>query len=464
MTEVEKKGFGGHPKGLLLASIATGMSSYLKYAIAGFTVLFYTLSVKQGGLGLDRETAGMIIAVSGSVGSIIPLLGSVITDRYLGIQKGMMLSFLLSGIGYLFIYLFSPNVTMVIVGLTINIIAAAFMNNNITAIVGMLYSNKDLTKKDAAYSIFYMAVNIGSMFGPIIGGLISDKWMAVTAADGTIVSYGYKYVYLMAAVGMLLTFLFILFFSPKWLKEVGKYPQAKVSKEEGNSEKAKLTNTDKKRIIAMGIIFVFVVFYWSAYFQTQSTITVFAYDLVDLRIFGFAIPVSWLISFNGILCIIFSPLLGMYWVKRAKSEKGDWKVSNKMATGMIITGIAFFILLMGLKTLNGVVDGTVKMNIIFMLVSYFVLTIGELLVSPVGMALFSKLTPVRYSSLGMSAWYLCYFFSSIASGKLLGVTGTWGYSKILILIGGVLVVSGIIMFFITPTLEKLMSIQELEEE
>ncbi|MDY4560728.1 MAG: MFS transporter, partial [Peptostreptococcus porci] len=202
MTEVEKKGFGGHPKGLLLASVATGMSSYLKYAIAGFTVLFYTLSVKQGGLGLDRETAGMIIAVSGSVGSIIPLLGSVITDRYLGIQKGMMLSFLLSGIGYLFIYLFSPNVTMVIVGLTINIIAAAFMNNNITAIVGMLYSNKDLTKKDAAYSIFYMAVNIGSMFGPIIGGLISDKWMAVTAADGTIVSYGYKYVYLMAAVGM----------------------------------------------------------------------------------------------------------------------------------------------------------------------------------------------------------------------------------------------------------------------
>ncbi len=115
-------------------------------------------------------------------------------------------------------------------------------------------------------------------------------------------------------------------------------------------------------------------------------------------------------------------------------------------------------------TLNGVEDGSIKMNISFMLLAYFVLTVGELLVSPIGMALFSKLTPARYSSLGMSAWYLCYFFSSIVSGRLLGVTETWGYTKILILIGGVLVLSGVVMIFLKPTLEELMSMKQLESE
>ena len=288
--------------------------------------------------------------------------------------------------------------------------------------------------------------------------------MAVRAADGTVVTYGYKYAYLMGAVGMILTFIFLIVFMPKWLKDVGKYPEAKKIKERPAEEKPKLTDVDKKRMVAMAIIFLFVVFYWSAYFQTQSTLTVFTYDLVNLNLFGFAIPVSWMISFNGVLCIILSPLMGMYWVKRSQTAKGDWKVSTKMATGMIITGIAFFILLLGLRTLNGVEDGSVKMNISFMLISYTILTVGELLVSPIGMALFSKLTPVRYSSMGMSVWYLCYFFSNIASGKLLGVTEVWGYGKILILIGGVLVVSGAIMFIIAPMLERLMAMDKLQAE
>ncbi len=463
-TKTKSSGFGGHPKGLLLASIATGINSYAKYLLVGFTVLFYTLSVAEGGLGLDAKTAGNIMAISGAIASIIPLLGSVITDRYLGIQKGMFLGFLLSGIAYMCYFFFAPSVDLILIALTVNIIAGAFINNNVTAVVGLLYSNKDMAKKDAAYSIFYMAVNIGAMLGPIIGGLITDKWLAVRDASGNVITYGYKYAYLAASVGMLLMVFIFFIFSPKWLKDVGKYPAAKESKTKQGKSSAELSPADKKRVAAMIIIFLFVVFYWSAYFQTQSTITIFTYQLVDLNVFGFAVPVSWLISFNGVLCVVLSPLLGMYWVKRSQSAKGDWAVTTKMATGMIITGIAFFIMLLGLMTLNGVEDGSIKMNISFMLLAYFVLTVGELLVSPIGMALFSKLTPARYSSLGMSAWYLCYFFSSIVSGRLLGVTETWGYTKILILIGGVLVLSGVVMIFLKPTLEELMSMKQLESE
>ncbi|EHI55950.1 hypothetical protein HMPREF9333_00993 [Johnsonella ignava ATCC 51276] len=184
---------------------------------------------------------------------------------------------------------------------------------------------------------------------------------------------------------------------------------------------------------------------------------------VNLKVGSFKIPVVWLISFNGILCIILSPIFGSMWVKLAHM-KMDPPVTLKMAVGMIITGAAFFIILGGYYSLNGVLDESVKMSLWIMLLAYTILTIGELLVSPVGMALFSKLTPERFSSLGMSGWYLCYFFSGLASGALVSVTGTWGYGKILWILGGSLVIAGLVMLALKPFLEKLIAMDQLGKE
>ena len=127
-----------HPKGLWLSCIGMCGSSFLKYAVSGFLIFFYTYSVGMGGLGLTKEQAGLLISVATTAGSILPLLGSVITDRFLGIQKALLLAFFLQGVAYLFFFLFTPNVPLVIVGITLNIVAAAFLNNNLSAIVGML--------------------------------------------------------------------------------------------------------------------------------------------------------------------------------------------------------------------------------------------------------------------------------------------------------------------------------------
>ena len=151
------------------------------------------------------------------------------------------------------------------------------------------------------------------------------------------------------------------------------------------------------------------------------------------------------------------------WVKLAH-KKMDPPVTLKMAIGMIITGAAFFVILGGYNSLGGVLDESVKMDLWIMLLAYTILTIGELLVSPVGMALFSKLTPERFSSLGMSGWYLCYFFSGLASGALVAVTGSWGYGKILWILGGSLVLAGLFMFVLMPFLEKLIAMDKLGKE
>ena len=465
MEEVQKKEKFHHPKGLWLACIGMAGSSYLKYAVSGITIFFYTYSVAMGGLGLSDKQAGLIISIAGAFGSVLPLLGSIITDRFLGMQKAMIMAFFLQSVAYAIFFFFTPHVPMIIVGIVINMCSMAFMNNNLTAIVGMLYSNKEHARKDAAYGIFYMAVNIGSFFGPIFGGLLTDHWMAVKDAEGNIVKYGYKYAYLMVAIGMFIVFLIFLVLIPKWLGEVGKHPaNAKgANKEEKQKVELKFSPVEKTRLVGMGIIFILVTVYWTVYFQTSYTINTLANDYVNLNVGGFHVPVVWLISFNGILCIILAPLLGNLWMTLSQ-KKLDPPVSLKMAVGMIITGLAFYIILIGFNTLHGVLDKTVKMDLWYMLVAYTVLTVGELLVSPVGMALFNKLTPERFSSLAMSVWYLTYTFSGIASGYLVAVTKVWGYGKILNILGAALLISGVVMLVIMPFIEKLIAVDKLSSE
>ena len=107
MEEAVKKEKFHHPKGLWLACIGMCGSSYLKYAVSGFLIFFYTYSVAMGGLGLSKEQAGLLISVATTAGSVLPLLGSVITDRFLGIQKSLLMAFFMQGVAYMIFFLFT---------------------------------------------------------------------------------------------------------------------------------------------------------------------------------------------------------------------------------------------------------------------------------------------------------------------------------------------------------------------
>lgn len=455
-----------HPKGLWLVNTMMAIQSYASYATAGFVILFYTYSVAQGGLGLSKSDAGDLYSYLGSIGSLLPLLGAYLTDKYLGMQRAIKWGILFNSIGMLFIAFSSGNFWIFIIGTTINLCAGAFFRGNLSALVGELYTKDQATMKDAAYSLFYMFVNIGSLLGPIIGGLVYQDWGATKAADGTITKYGFSTAYLMVSVCLFITFLMFHFLAPSILGDTAKYPVGKNKNEtpEENKEDLKLTKYDKKRFVAMAIIFIFSSIFWSAYFQTQSTITLMTDELVNLNIFGFNMPLTWLISFNGFLCIVLAPAFGWYWVRRAESAKGDWHVGTKMALGSLLTAGGFYMFVLGMRSLGGVVDGSVKMHLGYVLAGYFILTLGELLISPIGMALFSKLMPKRFAAMSMAIWYFTYVVSTWVSGQAVGLTESLGYEQVLFAITVVMVVLGVIMFVITKPLEKLMALDMLGKE
>ena len=430
-----------------------------------------TADVAQNGLGLSVAKASSIIGLYTAINYMGSIFGGWITDNYLGIQKSLILGSFLNGLAFIVMFFAPATVAGIWSGLIILIVAGMFFKGQIGALIGALYGPTEFTRKDAAFALYYMAINIGAFFGPIISGLIADKWFAEIAATGEIVSFGYKYVFLMNGILMIGVSIFIFLTAPKLLGDVAKYPvngkgAAKAAKEAGKKEVVEhqpLTQTEKKRILSMVILFVFVVLFWSAWFQTQSSFSILMNDLVQREYGSFTIPVPWLVAYNSILCVIFAPLMAKLWLKLGQSKRGDLSIPTKMALGMLFTAGAFVILIIGINTLGGVVDGSKKMSLIFVLVAYLALTIGELCISPIGLAMFNKLAPVRYGSLAMGAWYLSNCFANLISGKLSGLTSTMGYVQIFGSISAVLIVFALMLLVLRKGIVKLMALDEFEE-
>ncbi|WP_332843791.1 peptide MFS transporter [Paraclostridium bifermentans] len=450
-----------HPMGLWLANISIALQSYAGYAVSSILILFFTADISQNGLGLSVAKATAIIGLYQGINYMGSLIGGYISDKWLGIQKSLILGSFITACGYILLFFAKPNIASVWSGLIVLVIAGAFFKGQISSLVGTLYDQDELSKKDAAYSIFYMFINIGSFFGPIIAGFISDKWFAKLTSDGEIAAYGYKYIFLMAAIAMFIVCFLLIVLTPKWLGEKGKYPvYDKENKSNKKSADNALTQVEKNRLKAMGVLFIFVVLFWTAWYQTSTSFTLLSNELVNRNLGSFVIPVPWLTSFNGILCVVLSPVLGSIWIKLSKSKHGDLSIPSKMGLGMLLTAAAFITVILGIKTLGGVFDGSKQMNILFILLAYFLLTVGELCISPIGMAMFNKLAPQKYSSLAMGAWYMSFFFSNLISGKVAGFTETMGYTKIFVLITIVVSIFGVLLILMRKKLTELMALEK----
>ena len=451
-----------HPKGLHLVNITTVLQNLYAYGIIGFLILFFTTGTAEGGLGLEKGFAVTMYGYYAAAGYMMALVGGWLADKYLGLQKSIILGTVFSCFGYIALYFSTSALWTVISSLALLLVAAGIGKGNISAMVGALYERDQVTMKDAAYSIYYMAINIGSLFGPIIFGLVTDSWFANVASDGKIISYGYRVGFLLAAAIAFLQFVVFAFFAPTWIKEKGKYPTA--SKAAKKSVNHPLTKIDRDRMKAMAVMFVFSTLFWSAWFQTQTSFTILTQKAVDRTVFGWTIPTPWLVSFNGLLCAVLAPVFGALWVKLSKTERGDWDTGTKMGLGMIISGLAFVVMVIGLNTINGNVESGLKISLIYILITYVLLTVGELLLSPIGMAMFNKLAPAKYASLAMGIWYLTFSLANIISGYLAKLTVKLNYTQVFTYIGGVVIVLGVVLILLKGYLNKFMHIDKLEEE
>jgi proton-dependent oligopeptide transporter, POT family len=443
-----------HPKGLYLLFFTELWERYSYYGMRALLVLYLTTAFVSGGLGVEPAKALSIYGLYTGAVYFTPILGGWLTDRYIGLRKAITIGGITMACGDFTIFL-THSQTGLYIGLALLVLGNGFFKPNISTLVGELYPRND-KRKDAAFTIFYMGINLGAFFAPLIAGFLAEDLFLRPLTDGTL-HYGFKWAFLASSLGMITGQLIFSAFSKRYLGNVGLKPNKQLVRESNENQNVPLSPKEKQRTRAILILACFVVFFWAGFEQAGSSFTLYTKNFIDREIFGYTIPVAWFQSVNPLFIILLAPILSGVWLKLSKSKRGDLNMTTKMAFGMILLGLGFMILIPAvLQTGSDEQNIVTRANIMFIIFTYLFHTLGELFLSPVGLSLVSKVAPVKIASLLMGVWMAAIGVASLLAGQLASLTATLGYLEIFATIGAVAIILGLILLSVSKKLVSMM--------
>ena len=452
----------GHPKGLYLLFFTEMWERFSYYGMRAILILYLTKKFIEGGLGMDEKYAMLLYGYFTGFVYFTPLIGGWLADRYLGKRLAVMIGGVTMMLGQF--TLFGLNSTTgLYIGLLLLIIGNGFFKPNISTLVGGLYKDGD-SRRDAAFTIFYMGINLGAMIAPLIIGVVTDNMFATTNEDGSI-SYGYRYGFLVSGIGMLLGQVMFNLLAPKYLGDLGTKPVGAVSDTEVakvqksiNPETGKELDEkdEKQRISVIFILLIFAVFFWAGFEQAGSSLSLYTDKYIDRSIGSFEIPTSWFQSVNPLFIVTLAPLFTLFW---ASPIGRRLTTPVKMGVGMIILGAGFLFMIGAVaeRSANGDVnDVNNKAALMWLIMTYLLHTIGELCISPVGLSVVTKLSPPKLASVLMAVWMLSSFFANIVGGYIASYVETMGAGEVFTYIAGFVSVCGVLLILLNKVILKLM--------
>ena len=403
----------GHPKGLyvlFLTEMWERMSYYGMRALLTLYMVDYLFVQGSGAKqvlgyvavksGLESVFGSMSVQAFGSqiyglytgLVYLTPVIGGIVADRLLGVRRTVIIGAILMAIGHFLM----ASEQLFFMALLFLIAGNGAFKPNVSTQVGSLYEEGD-SRRDRAYTIFYMGINLGAFLSPLICGTLGQV-------------YGWHYGFGAAGVGMVLSAL-IYVGGQKYLAE----SQAKDLKLKSESKKEKLTKTQWRTVGALIILCFLNIVFWAVYEQQGNTMQLWAEHNTDWHIVPGAtweIPSTWFQSFNPLFIFMLAPLLDAFWGWQSRHKKEPSSVT-KMAIGCILLGLAFIIMIVGANVI-GAKEGSVW----WLVGCSLVLTIGELFLSPIGLSLVSKAAPRGIVSMMMGIWFLSSFFGNYLSGYI----------------------------------------------
>ncbi len=437
--------FLGHPKGLFLLFGTEMWERMSYYGLRGILVLYLTQAATALTMGWDQMSSTELqtnaLSYLGTYAFLVyitPVLGGWLADNVIGQRKAIIIGGIIMMLGQF--ALGTPHALIpgfekefLFLGLGLLIIGNGFFKPNVSTMVGDLYEDGD-HRRDGAFTIFYMGINLGSILGYFVVGTIAEK-------------VDYQYGFIAAGFGMLLGVILQLVASQKYLGDLGREPSAKLSKKQSSGVTKPLTQEERDRIKVILIMSFFTIVFWMGFEQAAGSMNLFAKNQTDLVFFGWEMPASWLQSVNPLFIIILAPIFASTWIKMGDKEPNS---TVKFSLAFLFLGIGF-LCMVGAAFQIGDSNAT-KANVLWLVGAYFFHTIGELCLSPIGLSMVTKLAPMRYLSLMMGMWF---FFSGVGNyaaaevGKLVGKTGP------IEAFGGVVIasfISGAILFMVREKL------------
>jgi len=412
-----------HPKGLYLLFCVEMWERFAYYGMRAMLVLYMIQ-----GLVFSTQQASIVYGVYTGLVYLTPIIGGYLADRYLGQRKCITIGAVLMIIGLLTLCI--DNQVVFFLALFIMIVANGFFKSNISTIVGMLYDG-DNEKKDSGFTIFYMGINLGALLSPLICGTLA-------------VLYGFRVGFLSAGIGMLIGLSVYKLFEKKLLKDYGLKPSfSNVNSEEKFS--VVLTKEEKRKIFSLFVLMFFSILFWIGYEQAGSSLTLFAEYAINRSLFGFVIPTEYFQSLNPMFIIILAPLISYIWIFMNKRGKEPSSVS-KFAIAFLVISMAYFLLYLVTKS------GEAVISPIWLAIYYFISTIAELCLSPIGLSLVSKLAPVQFASMLMGTWFLASFIGNLFAGVFAGFYNSVSHNLFFLFFAVILFLGGVFLLLLKPRL------------
>ncbi|WP_293895777.1 peptide MFS transporter [Flavobacterium sp.] len=481
---------GKYPKQLWYLFTVEMWERFCFYGMRGVLTIF--MADKLLGLALSDKDANLKYGAIQAFVYAFTFLGGIFADKILGFKKSLLFGGVVMIVGNLMIA-FSPQ-HFFYLGITLSIIGTGFFKPNISSMVGELYKEGD-PRRDAGFGLFYSGINIGALLGG-----------AVCVYLGTSKDYGWSYAFLSAAIVMfigLVTFVF----TKKSLGPIGDSPLLHIAKTKRTAKEIvvyigallsiplifiMIKNTDytdyfmytigplailyflyetyiekdakaQRKLIAAFVFILFSVIFWAFFEQSGGSLALFAKDNLHHDLLGFeSNPNIINNTANSLFVIIFSPILGLVWLAMAK-KKVEPNTVIKFGLGFLFLALAFYVFYY--TKFYADIKGLTSLNIFTL--AYFVITFGELCLSPIGLSIMTKLSPKRLSGMMMGMWFLASAYGQYAAG-LLGAgmsspdenasltTKLEGYTHGYYQLAIYALIAGIVLIAISPFVKKLM--------
>jgi POT family proton-dependent oligopeptide transporter len=447
-----------HPKGLYVLFFTEMWERFGFYSMLAMFTLY--LQNKEQGFGWTENEASVLYSVYLASVYFMPLFGGLIADAKLGYRNSVLLGGVIFMVGYFLMGVHS--IVAVYAALACLVVGNGFFKPNVSAMVGHLYPEGS-PLKDRAYNLFYMGINIGAFFAPLNAGLMRKF-------------FGYHAAFAVAGVGMIIS-VAILWIFRRHVEKPGHLPGSPPPPAEDAGEAAVTADVppprpasamesvpESKRIGALVVIFLIVIVFWMVFHQSGSTLTYWARDNVDWSLVGveskddnevFGI-LSATINPFWVVALSFPIVLLWNFLNRRGLEPST---PTKMGMGMVMLGLSFFLMYaaarLGEQGLTQETRYQFRVSLLWLVGYYFLATVAELMLSPMGLSLVSKVAPVRRRGLMMGGWFV-----ATAVGNSLTVIAVfwtrWWHSTFFAVLGGMAVGMGLILFLLLRPLKKAM--------
>ena len=441
-------GLGGHPRGLTTLFFTEMWERFSYYGMRALLILFMTKTAAEGGLAFETKKAAGIYGTYTMSVYLLSILGGFIADNFIGARRAVLVGGTIIATGHFTMAV--GTIETFYAGLVLIALGTGLLKPNISTMVGSLYRPSD-ERRDAGFSIFYMGINLGAFLSPLVTGYLaqSEGWKARLATWGIDPVHSWHWGFGAAGVGMTLG-LIVYVLQRERLAHVGHAPapEADGSRPWGKLALVALASLaliaamkasdtypvlvyvlfaiqiaailffafrpdqDSKRMAAILVFFFAAEIFWAIFEQTGSSISLFADKLTNNVAFGQSFPSSWWQSVNSIWVILLAPVFAWLWIALGSRQPSS---PMKFTLGLLFVSLSFVLMVPAAKL---TADG--KVGPLWLVALFFLQTVGEMLLSPVGLSTMTKLAPQRLVGLVMGIWFLAAALGNKLAGVLAG--------------------------------------------